>query len=208
MLKRTLKTFLAAKGGVPVIRAYTASGHGKGEHDGAATYVKKRVKLYLLTEEGKFGPKGVRSAEQCAEWCREELAPVVAQVERQWESKKGSVKLHDRRMLYVDSSDVERPEKITWEVDDRVGALHELMFTPGMEEMYGRDLTCVCANCRTGQYIQCMWRAWVDLPRRVRMRTAAKGKQSQAALREIECRCRSVNESMDCVHCRRRKIGV
>ena len=200
-------SFLAPRDGVPVNRAYTASGHGKGEHDGAATYVKSSVKKHLLTVEGKFGSKGIRSAQECFEWCRDYL-PAVAANQQQWSSKKGAVKLYDRRFVYVDTSDVERPDKITWEVDDRVGALHELMFRPGKEEMHGRDLTCVCAHCRAGKYVKCCWGAWVDLPRHVRMKTAAKGKQSQAALREIECRCRSVNESRDCVHCRRKKIGV
>ena len=200
-------SFLAPRDGVPVNRTYTASGHGKGEHDGAATYVKSSVKKHLLTVEGKFGSKGIRSAQECFDWCRDYL-PAVAAKQQQWSSKKGAVKLHDRRFIYVDTSDVERPDKITWEVDDRVGALHELMFRPGKEEMHGRDLTCVCAQCRAGKYASCCWGAWVDLPRHVRMKTAAKGKQSQAALREIECRCRSVNESRDCVHCRRKKIGV
>ena len=190
------------KGGVPVIRCHTASDHGKGEHDGAATYVKQQVKNYLKSEEGRNGENGIRNAEQCYCWCRANLTGSVSE-DHPWKSRQNAVSLDERRFIHVPAEEIVRPgkEEVRWKSMD-VQTYHELFFDPREQAITGRDLACACERCRKYEYHMCLWGQWVEPPRELTF-TYAYNQSEEAKLR-IACACRATRNTQNpknCEHC-------
>ena len=73
-----------------------------GPWDGANTYVKNRVKAYMLTHQAKYSAEGgIRSPKECFEWCRDNLSTVQSKVSLK-QSRREAVKMDERIFLYVE----------------------------------------------------------------------------------------------------------
>ena len=180
---------------VRLVRRFGASGHMKGPWDGANTYVKNRVKAYMLSHHAKYSAEGgIRSPRECFQWCRDNLSTVRSKVSVK-QSQRQAVKMDERIFLYVEvNRNGMRP--VTWNVDTNVHALHELHLEPGQPELHVRDLACCCVRCRKEDWGACEYGAWVLPPRHMLM----KMKRKEAEALGMGCTCREARDSK-CLTC-------
>ncbi|ACO65483.1 predicted protein [Micromonas commoda] len=175
-----------------LVRLYGCTSHMKGAWDGANTYVKHSLRKYLLTDEAKNDPeKGIRTAEEACQWCRESLNTVMGKRSSK-KSRRSATKLDERRFLFVGLKDIDRSgnlAKLEWETKDRVQALHELHLEPGEVDLKGRDLVCRCPPCQQTMEGPCMYQNWVGAPRHISIQLKKVTGDQMEALRD-HCKCR------------------
>jgi len=155
-------TWLATHYGVSIHRFFFSPGHGKGEHDGTAAYIKFCCSAYNFSEEGAKNP--IRNARMFYDYCHQHLTGPS----RKHKQKK--TKMCERRFLYLET--VDRTEKSSADgADVGTRSKFEMRFDPApsgqaLGRLYARELGCACSCCAAATVDEreagtCPLAAWV-----------------------------------------------
>ena len=142
--------------GVKLVANFSASGHGKGEVDQAAGFLKTEARRAVIADVEQV----IGNAHDLFQFAKAHLEqkPIGAEA-----------KLHKRRYFFIEKTDIDRNRKIdTYRTIPNTRKLHSVVSckTDGVVDV--RELSCYCDSCRYEEYAQCLNKDYVQPFKRVR----------------------------------------